>query len=270
LLDRRAQERLQVQADRLRDQLHLATDLDWLPIIEPTFVRRMITAMRQGRPVFAFLDGNSGLGGNRQTRDTGLLYDLPGRSLRVRTGLARLACRLRCPVHPLILRWSGTGEITWHKAPSRTWQPVEDCAAVTRWLYDWGFGEVMRTPEQWGYWGMLKESYACFASNRLTSDLVPLAVRQDFQRALIACLDRAAENVGVELIKEMEVWPGDVLANLSDDCFYSAEGLSSAQLTVLQQQPVTLARLAASFGRDWVCFHIARLCLLDLACLRGM
>jgi hypothetical protein len=95
-------------------------------------------------------------------------------------------------------------------------------------------------------------------------------VRQDFQRALTTCLDRASENVGVELIKEMEVWPGDVLANLSDDCFYSAEGMSSAQLTVLKHQPVTLASLAARFGRDWVRFHIARLCLLNLACLRGM
>ena len=270
LLNPGAHVRLRDQADQLRDLLNLVTDLDWLPIVEPNFVRRMITALRQQRPVIVFLDGNSGLGGSRQTRDTGLLYQLPGRRILVRTGLARLACRLSCPVHPVVLRWTGEGEISWHREPSRSWQPGDDVEQVTRWLYDWGFGKIRHAPEQWGYWDMLKQSYACFAGGSLISRSLPAAVSQDFQRALTTCLDRAAARVGVELIKQVEVWPGDVLANLSDDCFYSAEGLRTEQLALMYRQPVSLARLVTRFGRDWVRFHVARLCLLDLASLRGV
>lgn len=270
LLDPRAHVRLRDQADQLRDLLNLVTDLDWLPIVEQTFVRRMITALRQQRPVIVFLDGNSGLGGSRRTRDTGMLYQLPGRCIRVRTGLARLACRLSCPVHPVLLRWTGEGEITWHRGQSRSWQPRDDAEQVTRWLYDWGFGKIRHAPEQWGYWDMLKQSYACFAGESLTSRPMPPAVRQDFQRALTTCLDRASARVGVKLIKQVAVWPGDVLANLSDDCFYSAEGLRAEQLAFLCRQPVSLASLVARFGREWVRFHVARLCLLDLASMRGV
>ena len=37
---------------------------EWLPIVEPSFVRRLIAALRDQRPGLAFLDGTGGLGGD--------------------------------------------------------------------------------------------------------------------------------------------------------------------------------------------------------------
>jgi len=117
---------------------------------------------------------------------------------------------------------------------------------------------------------MLKESYACFATSRLTEAQPPPAARINLNGTLQSCLDRASDQVGIELTKEVEVWPGDVLANLSDDCFYRAAGLSAEELAELGRRSGSLNQLVDRFGREWVFFHVTRLCLLELARLRGV
>lgn len=257
------------RAEQVRDRLGLSGRIDWIPIDSPTFASRMLGVLRAERPLIVFLDGNSGLGGAEKTRDQGIPYSLPGRDIQVRTGLGRLVCRLGCPVHPVVVRWRDDGEIVWHKENSQRWSTEDDSEHVTRLLYDWGFGEVMSTPEQWSFWPMLRDSYTCFASHRLTAGTMPPAVREDFRRAFQICLLHSPESVHVALDKEVEVWPGDVLANLTEHSFYAAEGLQASELSLLRDGIPSLAQLQRQFGEAWVRFHVLRLCLLDLAHLRG-
>ena len=79
--------------------------LTFLPVGPRGFVKQAVRAVRDGRPVLVYLDGNNGERGMVRTREQGLRYQLPGREIRVRTGLARLACRLETAIHPVCLCW---------------------------------------------------------------------------------------------------------------------------------------------------------------------
>ena len=269
LLDRRAHAHLGPRANRLRATLGYQVEPEWLPVEGNSFVRQLVSAVRGGRPVLVYLDGNGGLGGSAQTRAQGLTYQLPGRAIRVRTGIARLACRLGCPVHPVTVRWTADGGLVWHKEPSQRWSHTDDPDRVTQLLYDWVFHEVITTPEQWFFWEMLKDSYACFAARSLRRKPLPPDVRRDFARAFRICLARGAHTVRVILTKEVEVWPGDVLVDLTDDRFFTAEGVTEAQLDSLRDGGATLIELADRWGKQWVSFHALRLCLLQVARLGG-
>lgn len=269
LLDRRAHERLGPRADSMGQYLGYRTQVEWLPVTGDAFGRRLLSALRDRRPVLVYLDGNGGVGGSARTRTQGLTYRLPGRAIRVRTGIARLACRLGCPVHPVTVRWRAGGGVVWFKEPSQRWCRTDHPDRVTRALYDWVFREIAATPEQWFFWEMLKDSYACFADRSLRRQLMPSDVRRDFARAFRICLDRGADTVRVVLTQDAEVWPGDVLADLTSDRFYAAEGLTAVQLDSLRDGGQTLAELAARWGKEWVLYHALRLCLLQLAQLRG-
>jgi hypothetical protein len=269
LLNEVAHQRFAAPAEAVRRRLGLPGVIDWIPVAESGFVRRMVAALRARRPVLVFLDGNGGLGGSARTLKQGMPYRLPGREIRVRTGLGRLVRRLGCPVHPVVLRWSEGGEVVWRKTESRRWGREADPEAVTRQLFDWGFAEVLATPEQWSFWEMLKASYSCFARSYLDEKAVPPPVRDDARRMLRACLDRAPRRVHVAIWGEVEIWPGEVLADLSSDRFFAAEGLTGEDLTWLRERRPSLEALCARHGRAWVEFHVLRLFLLGLISLRG-
>jgi hypothetical protein len=256
-------------ADRLARALRLEGRVEWIPIDSDFFVRRMLAVLRERRPLLVFLDGNVGVGGSARTRQDGLPYRLPGREIRVRTGLARIACRLGCPVHPVVVRWDRTGLPAWRRAPTQSWAAGDSPPEVTRLLYDWGFGEVLAAPEEWTYWNVLKESFACFERGRLTAAGLAPGLREDYRRAFETCLERAPETVRLVLDKRAEVWPGDVLANLTDDVFHAAEGLEPEQLDWLCGGR-RLAEIRDRYGSSWTRFHALRLCLLDLARLAGV
>jgi hypothetical protein len=204
-----------------------------------------------------------------ETRRRGLRYRLPGREIRIRTGLARLICRLGCPVHRVSLHWTDTWDLIWRRDPTMTWTRGSDPDQVTRFLFDWCFGRIMARPEQWQYWAMLRESSSCFGTGRLDEPRVPAGLREDFQRAFAVCLDRSPATVRLILEKAVQVWPGDVLADLSEDRFYPAAGLQDADLDILRRDRPTLTALSAHHGEAWVRFHGLRLCLLGMARLGG-
>ncbi len=116
---------------------------------------------------------------------------------------------------------------------------------------------------------MIKDSSACFATSGLDEPRVPMGLRQDFRRAFDACLERSPDTVRLILEKEVEVWPGDVLADLSEDRFYPAAGLESDDLIPLRAGEPTLSEMVARHGPVWVRFHGLRLCLLGMARLGG-
>jgi len=242
--------------------------LTFLPVGPQGFVKQAVRAVRDGRPVLVYLDGNTGEQGMVRTRERGLRYQLPGREIRVRTGVARLACRLEAPVHPVCLHWATEG-VVWESEDSLPARRAHDPEALTRLLFDWLFSQVLRRPEQWHHWSMLKESSACFATTGLDEPQVPRGLRDDFRRAFEACLERSPGTVKLILEKDVAVWPGDVLADLSEDRFYPAAGLADEDLDPLRSGSLTLAEMTARHGLAWVRFHGLRLCLLGMARLGG-
>ncbi|MFH2052656.1 MAG: hypothetical protein ABIK96_09355 [bacterium] len=252
-------------AESLLRKLGHGEGLGWASLGDPGFVRRIIAAVRDDRPVLVYLDGNDGQGGMATTRDQGLDYALPGRTIRVRTGLARLACRLGCPVHTVAVHWGDEGLPVWEAGPSRRCGPGDDPAAVTRGLFAWCFTQVMRRPDQWHHWSMLRHSSACFRQGPLEEDGVPAGLREDFGRAFQTCLTRSPETVRLVLENQVEVWREAVLADLSADRFYPAAGLRDQDLEILRTGRPTLAELSEYHGRAWVGFHGLRLCLLGMA-----
>jgi hypothetical protein len=98
---------------------------------------------------------------------------------------------------------------------------------------------------------------------------VPEILRADFQRSFLICLDRTPATARLVLQRQAEVWPGGVLADLSEDLFYPAAGLQDSDLDILRREKPTLEHLCREHGRAWVEFHGLRLCLLGLARLGG-
>ncbi len=269
ILNEEARLSFQTQAENLLGRLGYSGHIQWASLGERGFVRIIIRALRNRQPVLVYLDGNTGADGMVATRDQGMRYDLPGRSIRVRTGLARLACRLECPVHRVALAWGDDGELVWEHEPTMSWTPNDDPQTVTRFLYDWCFTQIMRRPQQWRYWAMLRSSSACFRTAALEPAGVPVGLREDFQRAFRTCMERSPTTVRLVLESEAEVWGNDILADLSRDRFYPAVGLRDNDLELLRQGQPTLAELQAHHGRAWVDFHGLRLCLLGMARLGG-
>ena len=269
LLNSRAMKSFKPGTEALVKHLGHRTSIEWAPVGGNRFVRQLIKAVRAGRPVLVYLDGNSGDRGMAETRNRGLRYSLPGREIRVRTGLAKLVCRLGCPVHRVSLHWSDDGDLVWQRDPTLTWPRTDHPDLVARTLFDWCFGRIMARPEQWQYWAMLRQSSSCFSSTRLGDPRVPEGLRNDCRRAYDICLEKSPATVRLILEKEVAVWPGDVLADLSEDRFYPASGLQDDDLEPLREGRPTLADLCARHGESWVRFHGLRLCLLGMARLGG-
>lgn len=265
LLNPSAREGFAARVEKLRGILRHEGRVRWLGVGDRGFIRNLMGALRGDQPVIAFLDGNSGESGLDGTRRDGALYSLPGRDIRVRTGLARLACRLECPVHLAAVHWDENMRVVWEGRTDQRWERGDDPRQVTKLLFDWIFSRVMERPEQWDFWTMLRETAACFSPGLLDGGRIPAGLRDDFIHAFNICLERSPASVRLHLDRQVEVWPGDVLADLTDDRFFPAEGLRDQDLAELREEPISLERLAEQHGFHWVKFHVLRLCLLGMA-----
>ncbi len=264
LLNEAARRALAPRAAALSARLGHPGKVIWASLGERDCARTVVAAIRRGEPVLAFADGNQGDDGFAGTRLHGVPYQLPGREIRLRPGLARLACRLECPVHPLAARWTAEGGVCGRRAATQRWCRHDDPRLVAALIMDWVVAEITGAPEQWTYWTMVAETSSAFAADR-PGPAVPAGLRDDYQRAFAACLARAATTVRVELDHEIEVWPGDVLVDHTGERFYAAEGLAEPDLAPLRGEAPTLATLVGLRGEAWVATHVLRLCLLGLA-----
>ena len=264
MLNASALPRFREAALTLQRQLGHREPASWAAVGEPGFMRTVVGAIRTGRPVLAYLDGNSGEDGAAGTRAHGMRFALPGREIFVRTGLARLACRLACPLHRVSLRWDA-GAVVWDGAASLDPQPDDDPGDVAHDLYTWAFEVIRDRPAQWQYWTMLRDSSACFCGTHVDGPASPAGDRAGLERIYAECCLRNDVHVRLVLEHKVEVWDGDVLADLTNDRFYPAAGLADADLEVLRTRRPTLQELREYHGEAWLRFHGLRLVLLGVA-----
>ncbi|MBU8870224.1 MAG: hypothetical protein KOO60_05030 [Gemmatimonadales bacterium] len=269
LVNEAALEKMRPDIEKTAERLGLKAPISWIAVGAPRFAMELIRVAREGRPIVVYFDGNSGGDGYVGTRDQGLPYRLPGREIRIRTGLARLVCRLGLPVHLVSVSWDKKYRPIWRKEPSQSWDRTADPDQVTRLMADWVFSEVRAHPEQWHFWTMIKESCACFSTSGLTGFQVPEGLHRDYQDAFLTCCHRSPETVRLILQSQAEVWPGGVLADLTDDRFFDSAGMRDEDLDTLRLGEPTLAELESIHGQAWVRFHGLRLCLLGMARLGG-
>lgn len=269
LLNPSAMETFRDSTEAVVRRLGYGNGPEWVTVDDGPFLKKALRVLREGRPLLVYLDGNTGAQGMNGTRSRGLRYRLPGRDIRVRTGLARLAARLEVPVHRVALMWNEDQEVTWEREDTLRWTRRDDPVAAARTLYDWCFTQVMRRPGQWQYWAMLRHSSTCFTPTALDDARVPTGLRDDFKRAFASCLVSSPRTVRLILEKSVAVWAGEVLADLSEDRFYAAAGLRDEDLAPLRDGRPTLHELTEHHGEEWVRFHGLRLCLLGMARLGG-
>lgn len=269
LVNDQALAKMKPDLERTAQRLGMSAPIRWIAVGAPRFAMDLLKEARAGRPIVVYFDGNSGGDGFAGTRDQGLPYRLPGREVRLRTGLARLVCRLGLPVHLVDVYWNDEFQPVWTKHATQQWSRDDDPDEVTRLLADWMFQRIQIRPEQWHFWVMLKESSACFSTARLNDPGIPAALRDDYRGAFLICCERSSATARLILQSRAEVWPGGVLADLTDDRFFDAAGLRDEDLEPLRRGEPTLAELEAFHGREWVRFHGLRLCLLGMARLGG-
>lgn len=241
--------------DALHDQLALPGRINWVPIEGKSFVLKLARALRQAKPVFAFLDGNDGLDGSEGTLRQGMLHRLPGRAIRVRTGLARLALRLKCPVHTLVTLWGEESGFSWQRGPSWQWPAETTAEQATHDIYQWGFDVISRHPAQWRAWNMLTGVADGFRREDSPT--------RGEGRDPYLIVTKGNRNISLGWRRPARLWPGDMLEDVEGDCFYVAAGLKEGELKALQAvEGFTVNQLAVRFGEPWVQDHLPRLSAL--------
>jgi hypothetical protein len=241
--------------DVLQQQLKLPGQIEWVAIEGAGFALRLLRALRRQQPVFAFLDGNDGLDGCEGTLRHGIVHHLPGRDIRVRTGLARLALGLRCPVHTLVTVWDEHRGFSWQRGPTWRWERGTSAQDATGEMFTWAFDLIRRHPAQWRAWNMLTGVYDSFRESGPVSE-------QDFADPWEIT---ASANRELPLMwrREATIWPGDMLEDVTGHCFYDADGMESGDLKVLQK-PATFsaAEVRQWLGERWAFEHLPRLVAL--------
>ena len=72
----------------------------------------------------------------------------------------------------------------------------------------------------------------------------------------------------IRWLRPATLWPGDILEDVDNSCFYDAGGLDEGQLARLQEPPaVTVAEAGQRFGRDFIERHLPRLLALGFVAL---
>lgn len=255
LVNRTSLAEIQPVYDSLQETLRLPGQVVWVPIEGQGFALRLLRALRRRQPVFAYLDGNDGLAGSEGTLRRGIVHRLPGRDIRVRTGLARLALSLRCPVHSLVTVWDSQGEFSWVRGPTWVWPQGTLPSTATTELFRWAFGVIRQHPAQWRVWNML--TGVCDSFRRDTS---PAASEFADPWQVIAAANR---RLRLRWRRQAAVWPGDMLEDVEGGCFYTAAGLKSSELEFLRRRPTfTPAEAVERYGEDWIKAHLPRLAAL--------
>ncbi len=259
LSNRQAKNEIESGIKTLRSLPGLDGDMQWITTDEKNFTMKIARQLKRNNPVIVYLDGNSGAGGITETRETGVSLELPGRTIRVRDGIARLAVRMELPIHGVVARWREDNSIEWSIGFSQKWGKDTDPETVARTIYGWGFNEAIKTPEQWTLPAIINHSSECFRSEKLIEDIGLEQKYQLFQQLLKNSKTKVLLKPGVKL------WGSGILADLSRQKFYSAEGLSDAALNLLKVPGgVSVSSLYDLFGSKWISFHGARLYMLGL------
>ncbi len=262
--DGAARDRLQAEAEQRQKTLGLSGSIEWVGTDRPVFAGRILKALRTGRPVLVYLDGNGGGGGMEATRDRGMPYRLPGRTIRVRTGPGRLIKRTGCPVHGVAVRWRRDGTLAWTARRPGCWDTAATSRQITRQLHDWLFDEIARSPEQWTFWNMLARAGDAFSPVGLEEGPGPDDRERLWREFAGARADRPSAT-RLALTCGAEVWEPDVLADPGGDRFWSAEGLRDSTLDLFRDGAApSLAELSDACGDEWVDFHGLRLVLLGI------
>lgn len=135
-------------------------DFDLLDAERPDALLRMRAALRRGRYLLVYVDGNTG---TAPLHNTAVIWFLNGR-LRVRTGVAHLARLMQCPIYPLINRRMPGGHIEFDCLPPLQMLPCSDgvasragaCSAMAG-LYGLLAGAIAKSPAQWESWFYLHQ-----------------------------------------------------------------------------------------------------------------
>lgn len=259
LANRQAKNEIDSGIKSLRSLPGLDGEMQWITTDEKNFTLKIVRQLKRNNPVIVYLDGNSGNGGITETREKGVSLELPGRTIRVRDGIARLVARMELPVHGVVARWREDNSIEWSVGFSQKWDRDTAPETIARTIYGWGFNEAIKTPEQWTLPSIINHSSDCFRSEKLIEDSSLEQKYQLFQQLLKNSKTKVLLKPGVKL------WEPDILADLPSQKFYAAEGLSDTALSLLKVPGgVSVNSLYDLFGAKWVSFHGTRLYMLGL------
>ena len=261
LVNRQSHQEIAPIYEVMQRRLGLPGRIHWTPITGRSFAVSLARTLRRGGLVLAYLDGNDGYGGLTTTLTEGLRFALPGRDIRVRTGLARLAIRLGCAVHGVVTLWDDSDDLTWCRGPSWNWGAATDPDRATHEIFTWGFDQIRQRPEQWRCWSILPSVYD--ALGRADGPAPEAAAGSKATRSTTTATPPPDDARRISWCKPATLWPGDLLEDVSGHCFYDAAGLTADQLAALQAVPApTVADLTATFGADFIALHVRRLLAL--------
>ncbi len=241
--------------DTLQTLLELPGQIIWVPIEGQGFVLRLLKALRRRQPVFAFVDGNDGLAGCEGTLEQGIVHSLPGRDIRVRTGLARLALMLRCPVHTLVTVWNDNGGFDWQRGPTWQWPRGTSAPQATRTVFTWAFDQIAAHPAQWRAWNML--TGVCDSFRDSASEMAP-EFNDMWEVSAVEHRHRL-----LKWRRPATVWPGGMLEDVAGNCFYDSGGILPKDLQLLQDSDsFSPAEVGQRLGDCWIDVHLPRLVAL--------
>lgn len=150
------QKRLEIeeQYKNIKELFNSTSDLIIFPADKPDLALQLMITTKKGYSVLAFVDGNNGLGGVFNQKNS-LKVNFMGKNIRVRQGLARLSHILSLKIFPIVShyenlmqQWSFYSPIS----PDKKGNIDEYSAHTMQKLYDILEQYVDKYPMQWDGW----------------------------------------------------------------------------------------------------------------------
>ncbi|MEZ0611336.1 hypothetical protein ACAW74_22685 [Fibrella sp. WM1] len=133
-------------------------DMTLIDAEQPSAGIQLIRALKQGRILIAYLDGNTGAGGVTRQDDKLVGVDFLGKPLLARKGIAFLSVATQAPIVPIFAyrpdAYTNAVQVFTPITPTETSAAEREavCASITQRLYD-DFATTLRQyPSQWEGW----------------------------------------------------------------------------------------------------------------------
>ena len=150
------QDALNVKAESQLTKNATAIDYEYLFADDPMILRKMVRALKGGRFLVFYVDGNMGVGKNSKSRNT-VTIDFLAHQIRVRTGVAELARRTGAPIYPVLTYYDDACKPVFRRFDAiKPDEAGDSCRGlVTRWmeqLYGHLQNVIQRDAMQWEGW----------------------------------------------------------------------------------------------------------------------
>ncbi|MDU1904572.1 MAG: hypothetical protein E6772_07290 [Dysgonomonas sp.] len=141
--------------EEMKKKLGLQNTLSFIDAESPSGVIQMVRALKEGKSLLFYIDGNTGVGGTKRNDDKMIHINFLGAKMLARKGIAYIASKCKVPIITTICQYISDEDmkITYYPPINMNSTDInESSGKVTQSIYD-NFSTILKKyPSQWEGW----------------------------------------------------------------------------------------------------------------------